>query len=105
MSDAEILKSQFVSKYKELGAYKFYRFLMVYSLNKLVLIEKDEYKGILPNLEFIEYHDKFIILYRREGDETYLEIAKLFRKIAHKVYRIMLKKNMTPPSKKFLTLV
>lgn len=78
---------------------------MVYALNKLILIEKDDYKGILPNLEFIEYHDKFIILYRREGEDVYLELAKLFRKIAHKIYRVMLKKKMTPPSTKFLTLV
>ena len=105
MSDMDVLKSNFVEKYKELGSYKFYRFLMVYSLNKLILIEKNEYKGVLPNLEFIDYHDRFIILYRREGDDIYLEIAKIFRKVAHKIYRIMLKKNMTPPSKKFLTLV
>jgi len=105
MSDVDILKSQFVVKYHEMGPYKFYRFLMVYALNKLILIEKDDYKGILPNLEFIEYHDKFIILYRREGEDVYLELAKLFRKIAHKIYRVMLKKKMTPPSTKFLTLV
>ena len=105
MSDVDILKVQFVAKYNEMGPYKFYRYLIVYALNKLILIEKDAYKGVLPNLEFIEYHDKFIILYRRAGDETYLELAKLFRKVAHKIYRIMLKKNMTPPSKKFLTLV
>jgi hypothetical protein len=105
MSDVDILKSQFVVKYNEIGPYKFYRFLMVYALNKLILIEKDDYKGVLPNLEFIEYHDRFIILYRREGEDTYLELAKLFRKVAHKIHRVMLKKNMTPPSAKFLTLV
>lgn len=104
MSNVDNLKI-FAVKYKELGAYRFYRFLMVHALNKLVLIDKNEYKSVLPNLELIEYHDKFIILYRREGDEIYLEIAKLFRKVAHKIYRIMLKKNMTPPNRKFLTLV
>lgn len=101
----ETLKVQFVSKYKNLGTYNFYKFLLMYSVNKLVLLERNEYTGILPNLELIEYHDKFLILYRREGDQTYLEIAKLFRKIAHKIYRIMLKKNMTNTNKKFLTLV
>lgn len=105
MSDIEVLKSQFLVKYKEMAPYKFYRFLLVYALNKLVLIEKDNYKGILPNLEFIEYHDKFIILYRREGDDIYLELAKMFRKVAHKIHRIMLKKHMTSPNKKFLSLV
>lgn len=105
MSEIDSLKSQFVSKYQNLGSYKFYRLLIVYSLNKLVLIEKDEYRGISPNLEFIDCYDKFIILYRREGNETYLEIAKLFRKAAHKIYRVMLKKNMTAINKKFLTLV
>lgn len=105
MSDVDALKSQFMPKYLEVGEYKFYQFLINYALNKLVLIDKNVYKGISPNLEFLEYYDRFIILYRREGDFSYLEVAKLFRKAAHKIYRIMLKKNMTQPNIKFLNLV
>ena len=102
---AEILKKEFVYRYLAAGERKFYRFLLAYAVNKLVLIEKDIYKGTAPDLEFLDYHDRFIILYRREGEEVYLQVARLFRKAAHKIYRIMLKKSMTPPNAKFLNLV
>lgn len=105
MFDADPLKTQFVPKYKEIGEYGFYRFLLMYALDKLVMVEKGTFTGTLPNLEYLTYHDRFIILYRREGDPIYLEMAKLFRKVAHKVYRIMLKKNMVSSDKKFLNLV
>jgi hypothetical protein len=102
---ADVLKTEFVPKYLATGEQKFYRFLLVYALNKLVLIDKGIYKGTTPDLEFLDYHDRFIILYRREGDEVYLQVARLFRKAAHKIYRLMLKKQMTPPNAKFLNLV
>jgi len=101
----DILKQEFIPKYLASGEQKFYRFLLVYALNKLIAIEKEVYKGEIPNLEFLEYHDRFIILYRREGDEVYLQVARLFRKAAHKIYRIMLKKKMTEVNLKFLNLV
>lgn len=105
MFDLELLKTQLVPKYKDVGEYKFYRFLLLHALNKLVLIEKGTYEGVFPNLEYLSYYDKLIILYRREGDPIYLEIGKLCRKAAHKVYRIMLRKNMIEPDRKFLNLV
>lgn len=103
MSDT--LKKQFVPKYLASGQERFYNFLLFYAVNKLMSMEKKEYKGIPPDLEFLDYCEQFIILYRREGKDTYLEMAKIFRKAAHKIYRIMLKKNLTPPNKKFLNLV
>jgi hypothetical protein len=101
---AETLKKEYVPKYLD-GERKLYRFLLVSALKKLVLIEKGDYKGILPDLELLEYYDQFIILYRREGDQIYLGMASIFRKTAHKIYRIMLKKNMTLYNPKFLNLV
>jgi hypothetical protein len=102
---ADLFKKEFVYRYLAAGEQRFYRFLLAYAVNKLVLLEKGTYKGPAPNLEFLEYHDRFIILYRREGEEVYLQVARLFRKAAHKIYRTMLKKNMTPPNAKFLNLV
>jgi hypothetical protein len=99
------LKEEYVPKYSTDGEQKFYRYLLVSALNKLVLIDKGMYKGTTPELEFLDYYDRFIILYRREGDEVYLRIAKMLRKAAHKIYRIMLKKKMTAPNAKFLNLV
>jgi hypothetical protein len=87
---AEALKKEFVPKFLSAGEPKFYRFLLLYSLNKLIYIEKGTYKGTSPELEFLDYHDQFIILYRREGEEIYLDLARVFRKAAHKTYRIII---------------
>lgn len=103
--NAEILKKEFVPKYTLEGNNKFYRSLLIMSLNKLVLISQGSYKGILPHLELLEYHDQLIILYRREGEEVYLQAAKVFRRAAHKIYRIMLKKKMSQLNHKFLNVV
>lgn len=102
---SDTLKNQFMTKYLVVGPHKFFNFILVQALNKLVMMEKGTYKGINPDLEFLEYHDKLIILYRREGDENLLEAARLFRKAAHRIYRVMLKKNLTPYNGKFLNLV
>lgn len=101
----DMLKQEFVPKYLADGESKFYRFLLLYALNKLVAIEKDIYKGETPNLEFLAYYDRFVIWYRREGDEVYLKVARVLRKAAHKIYRVMLKKKMTEINPKFLNLV
>lgn len=101
----DVLKQEFVPKYLAEGESKFYRFLLLYALNKLIAIEKGIYKGETPNLEFLDYYDRFIILYRREGDEVYLKVAHILRKAGHKIYRVMLKKKMTEVNLKFLNLV
>lgn len=103
--NADVLKKQFIPKYLEVGEERFYSFLLYYAANKLAMTENGSYKGISPDLEFLDYYDRFIILYRREGEEVYLQVAKLLRKAAHKIYRIMLKKDMTARNAKFLNLV
>jgi hypothetical protein len=103
---ANSLKEQFFPKYLSNGKDKFYRFLLFCQLTKLVLMKNNSYKGVSPELEYLEYYEKFIFLYRREGDEVYLEIANLFRKAAHRIYRIMLKQKMLNSyNVKFLNLV
>lgn len=69
------------------------------------MINKGEYKGVSPEIEMLEYRDQFIILYRREGEQAYLGMACVLRKVAHKLYRTMLKKKMTNYNPKFLNLV
>jgi hypothetical protein len=99
------LKEDFVPKFITNGEDKFYRSLLFLAINKLVLINAGAYKGIPPHLEYLDYCDRFLILHRREGDEIYLRIAKMLRRAAHRIYRVMLKKKMTPYSDKFLNLV
>lgn len=101
----ETLKKEFVPKYLSVGVDKFYRFLLLYALNKLIEMEKGSYKGVSPELELLNYHERFLVLYRREGEDIYLDLAKVFRKSAHKIYRVMIKKTMTDTNHRFLNLV
>ena len=103
--NAEALKKEFAPKYLAGGKLKFYRFFLIYALNKLVCIEKGTFKGMSPELEFMECYTQSLILYRREGEEIYLDLSRVFRKVAHKVYRVLLKKKMIEKNSKFLNLV
>jgi hypothetical protein len=101
----DVLTQEYVPKYQAGGEQKFYRYLLLLAFNKLIMMEKGIYKGVTPELEYLEHYGRFMVLYRREGDEVYLQIAKLLRRTAHKVYRIMLIKNMTRENSKFLNVV
>lgn len=101
----DLLKSNFIEKYHSVGEQKFYKFLLSYAINKLIKIRDEEYIGTSPELEFLEYSERFLFLYRRENQEVHIEMSRLFRKAAHKIYRIMLKKGMTQRNAKFLNLV
>lgn len=100
----DFLKKEFLNKYIALGNDKFYNALLFYSVKRMGLPENS--KNTIPiYLELLDYYDQFIILYRREGDPNYLEVAKFLRKAAHKVYRVMLKKQLINKNNKFLNLV
>ncbi len=101
----DTVKEDFLPKYLSSGDDKFYKFLLVYALNKIVLFKLQDFKGTSPEVELLFYHDKFMALHRREGNIEFFKIAKIFRKAAHKIYRAMLKKNMIEKSNKFLNLV
>ncbi len=101
----DFLKKEFLQKYIALGAYKFYKSLLVYSVKNMMNSQKENNSSILIHVELLDYCDQFIILYRREGDPNYLEVSKILRKVAHKMYRIMLKNNLTNKNDKFLNLV
>jgi hypothetical protein len=99
------LKAEFVSRYQALGELKFYAFLLTYAMNKLVSIERGTYNGESPELEFLDYQERFMILYRREGEDVCLDLARIFRKASHKIYRVLLRNNRTVRNNKFLNLV
>lgn len=102
----ELLKERFVPEYLATGEPdKFYRFLLFYALNKMVLIEQGFIKETAPDVAFLDSHDQFIMLYRREGELHYLEMARAFRRAAHKIYRVMRRKNMIDYNPRFLNLV
>lgn len=108
----EEAKKLFVDKYSSIGTEKFYKFLLNYAVNRIITSQESDpapqgakVKGASPELELMDYHDKFMILYRREGTDVYLEMAKLFRKAAHKIYRIMLRKELIEKNIRFLNTV
>jgi hypothetical protein len=103
--NADALKRDFVDKYHSVGEQKFYRFLLVYAINKLIKIRDGEYKGTSPELEYLDYSERFVFLYRREAEEVYLKLAHIFRKAGNKIYRMMLKKGLTKKNSKFLNIV
>lgn len=90
----EGLKQQFVPKYQTMGEVRFYTFLLFYGLNKLLFIQKGTYKGTSPELQLMDYYDQFLFLYRREGEEIYLDLARVFMKAGNKIYRVMLKNKL-----------
>lgn len=101
----EEIKEELVPMFAANGEHKFYNSIIFLGVKKMIAIEKGDYKGPLPNVEYLDYHDKFLILYRREGEDIYLDIAKMFRKAGNKLYRLMLKKEMIEKDLKFLNVI
>jgi hypothetical protein len=95
-------KQEFYNSYSKLGPEKFYRFLLASAVASMA--KPNEVK-IPPDLELLDFYEKFLIISRREDDEIYLNIAILCRKAAHKVYRVLLKKELTARNGKFLNIV
>lgn len=102
MSIPKETEKLFVSKYISVGPNKFYDFIVSYSKSR---IETDLKSGISPEKELLQYYDKFLLLFRKNGDNVHIEIASLFRKAAHCVYREMLVKGLTKRNDKFLNVV
>jgi hypothetical protein len=94
-------KKIFIDKYSSLGEEKFYKFLLKYAMDKITTNNN----GISPELELIDYYEKFVDVYRQENLDIYLCIAKLFRRAAHRIYYVLLDINPSVKNDKFLNLV
>ena len=73
-----VLKKEFVPKYLAVGEDRFYLFLLEYAVQKMEEMERPKGKSkkkekekevevIPPNLEFLDYYERFLVLYRRGG--------------------------------------
>lgn len=100
---SEDVKELFISRYSTIGDENFYQFLISYALTKIE--EKKKKNNINPEIELLNYSDRFLHLYRKENKEVYLIISKIFRKAAHSIYRKLLKQKMIKENKRFLNLV
>jgi hypothetical protein len=105
MQMAEKLKKELLPKYVEVGEANFHNFLIIYAKNELIAVESGMCKGSTPELNFLNYSDQFIFLYRKEGEAIYLDLARVLRKVAHQIYRLMLKKKMTTYNMRFMNVV
>lgn len=100
-------KQEFVLKYTAVGKEKFYRFLLSSAIFEMVTqLETPETKtDRYPDQKLLDMYEKFLVFYRRENEEVYLEIAILCRKAAHKVYRALLKQKIVEKNSRYLNLV
>lgn len=95
----EHLKKQIISKYND-GDDKLHKFLLSYALKTIIDLDTNR-----PDLELLDLHDKFLIMFRREDEPQFLNVARICRKSAHKVYRILFKKNLVNKDTRFLNVV
>jgi hypothetical protein len=80
--------------------------LLVSAIKQIsLLIEQGSNSKNFPDTELLNISQNFLQLYREEGDDHYLEISKICRKVAHRVYRVLLKKHLVKKNNKFLNLV
>jgi hypothetical protein len=100
-------KQLFISKYATIGGEKFLQFLIAYAENRIANDKQArKVKGYLsPEVELLDYYEKFMFLYRKDNEQNLLNIAKSFRKAAHATYRMLLKVKLTRKNYKFLNLV
>jgi hypothetical protein len=57
-------------------------------------MENPEFHHLMPDKELLNLSDKFLILYRTEGEDYHLQISKVIRRAAHKIHRLLLKKHL-----------
>ena len=98
-------KTDYIGQYNTIGEQKFYLLLVSEAMSKVNKMRIKDYKGRSPELELIECSEKFLSLYRKDKEELYLDMQRIFRRAAHSVYRKMLKLKMITKNPKFLNLV
>lgn len=100
------MRNEIVKIFLEQGEDKLYKNLLVQSVKRIIVfMENTDTNRVTPDKELIHLADKFVILYRTEGEEVYLQVSKVIRRAAHKIYRLLLKKHLIKKDEKFLNLV
>jgi hypothetical protein len=105
MDDNSVMIS-LVKEYLSNGESKLYKNLLSQAVKKIVLLtDRDSNYKIYPDKDLLSMSNKFLNQYRINGDDCYLKISKIFRRAAHKIYRVLLKRHLTKKNDKFLNLV
>jgi hypothetical protein len=100
-----LIKKDIVEQYRSIGKERFYQSLLAHGNAKSMLMQKGQYDGVSPEIEMMEGYDKFLILYREDDEEAFLEIANLMRRAGHIIYRNLLNKKLTSVNDRFLNRV
>lgn len=98
-------KTDYIGQYNTIGENKFYLLLVSEAMAKVSKLRIKDYKGRSPELELLECSEKFLSLYRKDKEMIYLDMARIFRRSAHRIYWNMLKLKMIQKNPKFLNLV
>lgn len=104
LDEVKITK-EIVSVFNLKGKDEFYKYLVSSCEHEVALVKNGTYKGISPEIDLLNQYNKFMALYRRDYNELYLNIAKVFRRASHKIYSAMLKDKLIEKNKMFLNLV
>ena len=100
------VKNLLFQEYLKGGEKHLFKKLLVSAIKKIpLLVAQGSSSKNFPDIELLNMSQNFLQLYREEGDERYLEISKICRKVAHRVYRVLLKQHLVKQNNKFLNLV
>ena len=94
------LQKTYLESDKLNGSDKFYSKILYFGMTEISVQKNYFVADVLLTLS-----KAFLASYRRENDEDLLEISKIIRKAAHKLYRVLLKMELTSINAKFLNKV
>jgi len=100
MTISATVQEEYLKEFKRIGTEKFFESVLL-SASKSI---KDYSKS--TELIILDQAESFFALYRKTGNDSYSEIAKILRRVAHKVYRAKRKINKEmPTNRKFLEMI
>jgi hypothetical protein len=88
--------------YSSIGEQRFYRLLLSNGIKQLASMPSELPH---PELQYLDMSDKLLILFRREKQPIYLDLSRIFRRAAHKLYKVSKQIGLSATNKRFLQLV
>jgi hypothetical protein len=94
------IRDEYLAEFQRIGYEKFFESVLL-SASKNI---KDYSKS--TEIIVLDQAESFFALYRKTGNDSYNEIAKILRRVAHKIYRTKRKINKEmPTNRRFLEII
>jgi hypothetical protein len=94
------IRDEYLTEFQRIGSEKFFESVLL-SASKNI---KDYSKS--TEIIVLDQAESFFALYRKTGNDSYNEIAKILRRVAHKIYRAKRKINKEMPmNRRFLEII